>query len=138
MTDLAGTQLSNLLETLPGIANVLRSPVADAIVGLVRSGSGQTPFSLVDAEELLRYAVRRNLVPADESERVLAETREFLASGGAKALAKAAAKAARKAAPPARKPAKAPVKPAKAAKPAPKKKPAKGPTKPPKPAHKKK
>jgi hypothetical protein len=137
VTDLAGTQLSNLLETLPGIANVLRSPVADAIVGLIRSGSGQTPFSMVDAEELLRYAVRRNLVPADESERVLAETRQFLASGGAKAQAKAAAKAHKPA--PARKPAKAAAKPAKAPKPPPKKKAAaKPPAKPPKPAHKKK
>lgn len=76
MTDLAGTQLSSLLETLPGIATVLRSPVADAMVGLVRAASGQGSFSFADVEELMRYAVRRNLIPADESERVLAETRE--------------------------------------------------------------
>ncbi|HEX9895811.1 MAG TPA: hypothetical protein VGA78_17900 [Gemmatimonadales bacterium] len=80
MTELAGTQLSSLLETLPGIATVLRSPVADAIVNLVRAASDQAPFSMGDAEELMRYAIRRNLIAAEESERVLAETREALAS----------------------------------------------------------
>jgi hypothetical protein len=79
VTELAGTQLSSLLETLPGIATVLRSPVADAIVNLVKAGSGQAAFSMADAEELLRYAIRRNLIAADESDRVLAETRDFLA-----------------------------------------------------------
>jgi hypothetical protein len=81
VTELAGTQLSSLLETLPGIAKVLRSPVADAMVNLVKAASGQAGFNLADAEELMRYAFRRNLIAADESERVLAETREFLASG---------------------------------------------------------
>lgn len=79
MTELAGTQLSSLLETLPGIATVLRSPVADAIVNLVRAGSGQASFSMSDADELVRYAIRRNLIAADEGERVLAETRDHLA-----------------------------------------------------------
>ena len=79
MTELAGTQLSSLLETLPGIATVLRSPVADAIVNLVKAGSGQADFSMSDAEELVRYAIRRNLIAADEGERVLAETRDFQA-----------------------------------------------------------
>ena len=32
MTELGGTQISSLMEVLPGIAQVLRSPVADAIV----------------------------------------------------------------------------------------------------------
>ena len=81
VTELAGTQLSSLLETLPGIAKVLRSPVADAMVNLVKAASGQASFNLADAEELMRYAIRRNLIAADESERVLAETREVLASG---------------------------------------------------------
>jgi hypothetical protein len=79
VTELAGTQLSSLLETLPGIATVLRSPVADAIVNLVKAGSGQAAFSMSDAEELVRYAIRRNLIAGDEGERVLAETRDFLA-----------------------------------------------------------
>lgn len=81
VTELAGTQLSSLLETLPGIAKVLRSPVADAMVNLVKAASGQASFNLADAEELMRYAIRRNLIAAEESERVLAETREVLASG---------------------------------------------------------
>ena len=78
MTDLAGTQLSNLLETLPGIAKVLRSPVADAIVGLVKSASGQGPFSPADVDELLKFAVRRNLMAAEEADRVLIEARNAL------------------------------------------------------------
>lgn len=79
MTELAGTQLSSLLETLPGIATVLRSPVADALVNLIKAGSGQSAFNLADADELLKYAIRRNLISPDESDRVLAETRSFLA-----------------------------------------------------------
>ena len=78
MTDLAGTQLSNLLETLPGIAKVLRSPVADAIVGLVKSASGQGPFSPADVDELLKFAVRRNLMAAEEADRVLIEAKNAL------------------------------------------------------------
>ena len=78
MTDLAGTQLSNLLETLPGIAKVLRSPVADAIVGLVKSASGQGPFSPADVDELLKFAVRRNLMAAEEADRVLVEAKNAL------------------------------------------------------------
>jgi len=78
VTDLTGPQISSLLETLPGIAQVLRSPVADAFVGLIRAASGQQPFSLEDAEEIMRYGVRRNLIGAEESERVLIETRDAL------------------------------------------------------------
>ena len=76
MTELGGAQVSSLMEVLPGIAQVLRSPVADAIVNLVRAAARLREFDLADAEELLRYAVRRNLLTAEESERVLAEVRE--------------------------------------------------------------
>ena len=76
MTELGGTQITSLMEVLPGIAQVLRSPVADAIVSLVRAACRVRDFDLGDAEELLRYAVRRNLMTADESDRVLAEARE--------------------------------------------------------------
>ena len=78
MTDLAGTQLSNLLETLPGIAKVLRSPVADAIVALVKSASGQGPFNPADVDELLKFAVRRNLMAAEEGDRILLEAKNAL------------------------------------------------------------
>ena len=78
MTDLTGTQISSLLETLPGIAQVLRSPVADAFVGLIKSASGQGPFSLEDADEVMKYAVRRNLMSAGESEQVMLEAREAM------------------------------------------------------------
>lgn len=73
MTDLGGSQISTLLETLPGIANVLRSPVADALVNVIRAGARIGEFAVSDAEELIRYAVRRGLVGADEGDRVLAE-----------------------------------------------------------------
>lgn len=75
MTELGGTQISSLMEVLPGIAQVLRSPVADAIVNLIRAGNRVREFDLADAEEMLKYAVRRNLMAAEESERVLAEAR---------------------------------------------------------------
>jgi hypothetical protein len=78
VTDLTGTQISSLLETLPGIAQVLRSPVADAFVGLIRASSGQGPFNPTDAEEVMRYAVRRNLISSEESEKVLLEAREAM------------------------------------------------------------
>ena len=127
-TELSGSQISSLLETLPGIAKVLRSPVADAMVNLIKAATGQDSFSMADAEELLRYAVRRNLVAADESEVVLQEAkvamsaRKPAAAPAARKRAKAPAArtrapAARKAA--ARKPA------AKARKPATKKAPRK-------------
>ncbi|MGQ0703750.1 MAG: hypothetical protein ACT4PM_11520 [Gemmatimonadales bacterium] len=76
MTELGGAQISSLMEVLPGIAQVLRSPVADAIVNVVRAAARLREFDLADAEELLRYGVRRNLLTAEESERVLAEVRE--------------------------------------------------------------
>ena len=79
MTDLAGTQLSNLLETLPGIAKVLRSPVADAIVSLVKAASGQGTFNPADVDELLKFAVRRNLMAADEADRILLEAKQAMA-----------------------------------------------------------
>jgi len=89
VTDLAGTQLSSLLETLPGIARVLRSPVADAFIGVIRAATGQGAFNVTDAEEILRYAVRRNLMLAEESERVLAEARAGMVQQAAAAKANA-------------------------------------------------
>lgn len=75
MTELGGSQISSLMEVLPGIAQVLRSPVADAIVNLVRAACRAREFELRDAEEVLRFAVRRNLMSTEESERILAEAR---------------------------------------------------------------
>jgi len=66
------------MEVLPGIAQVLRSPVADAIVNLIRAACRTREFDLADAEEMLRYAVRRNLMGAEESERVLAEAKAIV------------------------------------------------------------
>jgi hypothetical protein len=71
--ELGGSQISSLLEALPGIASVLRSPVADALVKAIRAAAGVGEFTLDDAEELVRYAVRRGLIGPDEGDRVLAD-----------------------------------------------------------------
>lgn len=72
-TELSSGAISNILEAVPGIATVLRSPVADAIVNLSRAGAGLIPFNKKDALELIRYAVRRGLIRSDEGDRVSAE-----------------------------------------------------------------
>ena len=72
-TELSSGAISNILEAVPGIATVLRSPVADAIVNLSRAGAGLIPFNKKDALELIRYAVRRGLIRSDEGDRVTAD-----------------------------------------------------------------
>lgn len=76
VSELGGAQMSTLLESLPGIANVLRSPVADALVNLIRAGAGIGDFSVEDAEEMVRYATRRGLLDPEEGERVLDDIHE--------------------------------------------------------------
>ena len=78
--ELGGSQISSLLEALPGIASVLRSPVADALVKAIRAAAGVGDFLAEDAEELVRYAVRRGLIGPDEGDRVLAEVQVALKS----------------------------------------------------------
>jgi hypothetical protein len=73
VSELGGSQISTLLETLPGIANVLRSPVADALGSVIRSAARLTEFNVADADELIRYATRRGLLAQDEGDRILAE-----------------------------------------------------------------
>ena len=74
-TELGGSQITSLMETLPGIANVLRSPVADAIINMIRAAVRLQDFQYADADELIKFAIRRNLLGSDEGERVLAEAR---------------------------------------------------------------
>lgn len=76
--ELGGSQISSLLEALPGIASVLRSPVADALIKAMRAAAGLADFTPDDAEELVRYAVRRGLIGPDEGDRVLAEVQDGL------------------------------------------------------------
>lgn len=92
MTELGGAQISNLMETLPGIALVLRSPVADAFVHTLRLASRSPDFSIGQAEEILSYAVRRNLMSTEESDRLLAEFREQVRVRGERAAAKSEAR----------------------------------------------
>ena len=78
MTELAAPQISSLMEALPGIAAVLRSPVANAMVAISRSSVGLEEAQLTHIEELLRYGVRRNLLTQEEVDKVLEEVREIV------------------------------------------------------------
>lgn len=100
--ELGGSQISSLLEALPGIASVLRSPVADSLVRAIRAAAGMGEFTFEDAEELIRYAVRRGLIGAEEGDRVLTDVQ------GSPKVARKAARAPK--AKPARKPDKKPAK----------------------------
>ena len=73
VSELGGSQISTLLETLPGIANVLRSPVADALGSVIRAAARVSEFEVADAEELVRNATRRGLLGMEEGDRLLAE-----------------------------------------------------------------
>jgi hypothetical protein len=73
VSELGGSQISTLLETLPGIANVLRSPVADALSNIIRSAARLSEFNVADADELVKYATRRGLLGQDEGDRLLQE-----------------------------------------------------------------
>lgn len=97
-TELSSGAISSILEAVPGIATVLRSPIADAIVNLSRAASGIIPFDPKDAHELIRYAVRRGLIRSDEGDRVTAEIEAAgrAARSGARPVAKVAPPAARK------------------------------------------
>jgi hypothetical protein len=80
--ELGGSQISSLLEALPGIASVLRSPVADALVKAIRAAAGVGEFTMDDAEELVRYAVRRGLIGPEEGDRVLGDVEGSLKAKG--------------------------------------------------------
>lgn len=103
--ELGGSQISALLESVPGIANVLRSPVADALMGMIRAGAGVGEFKLEHAKELVQYAVRRGLIQSSEGDEVLAEV--HAGAAGRRAAQRAVQRAAKLAAP-ARRPAKKP------------------------------
>ena len=103
-TELSSGAMSSILEAVPGIATVLRSPVADAIVNLSRAACGALPFNPKDAHELIKYAVRRGLIRSGEGDRVAAEVDAAVAARAEKkALREAAShqKAAHKASRPA-------------------------------------
>lgn len=125
-TELGGSQISSLMETLPGIAQVLRNPVADAIVSLSRAAARIDEFRVADAEELLQYAVRRSLLHEGEADRVMEEVRaanqkRLDRNAAQKAHAKAAPPKARKKAAPVKKVVKTVKKPVKASHPVKKK-----------------
>src|SRR3989442_14205126 len=93
--ELGGSQLSSLLEALPGIASVLRSPVGNALAKAIRAAAGIGDFAAEDAEELVRYAVRRGLIGPDEGDRGLADVQGALKAkrkGGGGAGAQVSAK----------------------------------------------
>ena len=73
--ELGGSQISALLESVPGIASVLRSPVADALVNMIRAAARVGDFWWDDAQELVQYAIRRGLISADEGDELLADVK---------------------------------------------------------------
>jgi len=95
-TELSSGAISSILESVPGIAHVLRSPVADAMVNLSRAAAGVGPFHLQDARELIRYAVRRGLIGSDEGDRVTAEVEGAAAVKAEKAASRKAVREERK------------------------------------------
>jgi hypothetical protein len=72
-TELSSTTITNILEAVPGIKTVLRSPAADAMVNLTRVAAGIGSFDLKDARELMRFAFRRGLINNEEHDQVLAD-----------------------------------------------------------------
>jgi hypothetical protein len=72
-TELSSTTITNILEAVPGIKTVLRSPAADAMVNLTRAAAGVGDFDLKDARELMRFAFRRGLINNEEHDHVLAD-----------------------------------------------------------------
>jgi hypothetical protein len=72
-TELTSTTITNILEAVPGIKTVLRSPAADAMVNLTRAAAGVTAFEIKDARELMRFAFRRGLINNEEHDQVLAD-----------------------------------------------------------------
>ena len=103
--ELGGSQISALLEQVPGIRSVLRSPVADALVQMTRAGAGLEEFRLDSAKELVQYSVRRGLINADEGDELMAEVKAVVkerrarkrkAKGGATKKTKPAKKAVKK------------------------------------------
>jgi len=116
VSELGGAQISTLLESLPGIANVLRSPVADALVSVIRAGARLSEFDIADADELVKYATRRGLLAEDEGERLMLD----LQAAHQKKLDRIAARPTRPAKAKGGKPASRPKPKAKASKPKPK------------------
>ena len=72
-TELTSTTITNILEAVPGIKTVLRSPAADAMVNLTRAAAGVGAFDIKDARELMRFAFRRGLINNEEHDRVLGD-----------------------------------------------------------------
>ena len=72
-TELTSTTITNILEAVPGIKTVLRSPAADAMVNLTRAAAGVLPFDIKDARELMRFAFRRGLINNEEHDKVLGD-----------------------------------------------------------------
>ena len=75
--EMGGSQVTALLETVPGIASVLRSPTADALVNIIRSAAGLAEFRVEDTQELIQYAVRRGLIGSDEGERLTVDMQQL-------------------------------------------------------------
>jgi hypothetical protein len=94
--ELGESQLSSLLESVPGLASVLRSPVADAIVNMIRAAAGLRDFDVDEARELVQYATRRGLIPQREGNSLLEEVVDLAPAQRRKRGATAPRRAAKK------------------------------------------
>ncbi len=108
--ELGGSQISALLESVPGIRSVLRSPVADALVQMIRAGAGLDKFRLDSAWELMEFSVRRGLINADERDELMAEVKAAARARKGRSRKAARAKKTKPARKVAKKPAKKPAK----------------------------
>jgi hypothetical protein len=99
-TELTSTTITNILEAVPGIKTVLRSPAADAMVNLTRTAAGLGLFDIKDARELMRFAFRRGLINNEEHDRVLGEVEEAAQAKQDKLAARKAARDDKKHVPP--------------------------------------
>jgi hypothetical protein len=123
-TELSSTTITNILEAVPGIKTVLRSPAADAMVNLTRVAAGIGNFDLKDARELMRFAFRRGLINNEEHDHVLADVEGASRARHDRLAARKAARDGKRKKPKTAKPKAAKPKPRPAAKKKKKKKPA--------------
>jgi hypothetical protein len=91
-TELTSTTITNILEAVPGIKTVLRSPAADAMVNLTRAAAGVLPFDIKDARELMRFAFRRGLINNEEHDKVLGDVEGATQARESRLAARRAAK----------------------------------------------
>jgi hypothetical protein len=73
VSELGGSQISTLLETLPGSPMSCEAPGGRCLGNVIRAASRLAEFNIADADELVKYATRRGLLGQEEGDRLLGE-----------------------------------------------------------------